>query len=158
MRKSLLVLSIFGLLLLIVAFMAVLFVTISGKPAISYVSQGGQPVEIPTQSELVEFLAGNLTNEHPYQPDGYNCVDFSLKLLRDMNWNGWLVTDLVRLSFSDTDIDHMMLRILTSDTGWVYVEPQTDGLWTPADGEQYWTLGHVDNIDFISLFDREDLK
>ena len=145
-------------LVLVAAFMGTIFFAISGQQTVSYVSSDGNTVPLPSQAELVEFLADNRTNEHTYQPDGYNCVDFSLKLLRDMNWNGWLVTDLVRLSFSDTDLDHMMLRILTSDTGWVYVEPQTDGLWTPVDGEQYWTLGHVDNIDFISLFDREDLK
>lgn len=123
----------------------------TGRNTVIYVNQSGTEVERPSEQELVDFLATDDTNLIPYSEDYFNCVDFSWALIRSMQRHDWPLAVMATLEFYDNPLPHVMVRVLTSDSGWVFVEPQTDGLWTPKVGEYYWVLGIVKQVSVFSL-------
>jgi hypothetical protein len=95
------------------------------------------PIPAPTKSilyhpvtwmELDSFLQvdpTNLRSKNRYDPDYYNCLDFSVDLVENankQNIKGWIVA----VEFDDGGPGHAFVAFETTDLGIVYIEPQLD--------------------------------
>lgn len=89
---------------------------------------------VTTSEQISEFLVIDSTNEIEYG-EGFNCVESAILAARNAHWDG-LPAEVVRLVFTD-ESSHMMLVFPTSDSGWIYVEPQTDSEVSPRVGGMY---------------------
>lgn len=106
------------------------------------------PLVRPTYQGVLEFLRLDETNTKEYG-EGYNCVEFALELVRKAHWHGYSA-ECLRVDFID-GVSHMLVVFPTSDSGFVWVEPQTDHVFTPPKvGDTYWGR-EVSKLEFLRL-------
>jgi hypothetical protein len=85
--------------------------------------------------EIKYFLEKDDTDKDKYE-EGYNCVEFSMELARKMNWAG-ISAVCGRIDLS-TGTSHMACIVKDTDGNWVWVEPQTDHIYSSLSiGDEY---------------------
>lgn len=98
-------------------------------------------------SQVSDFLKVDNTSLQVYR-EGFNCVESALMAARNAVWKG-IPAEVVRLVFTD-GASHMMLVFPTNDSGWVFVEPQTDKIVYPYLGSIYDGI-KVSEVDLLNL-------
>jgi hypothetical protein len=91
--------------------------------------------EIQTYDQIVTFLKEDETEDREYG-EGFNCVEFSLLVARNAEWEG-ISCDVFRISFVGTDVGHAIVGFPTTDREWIFVEPQDDLVINPVPGTYY---------------------
>jgi hypothetical protein len=100
-----------------------------------------------TSSQVSTFLSTDNTSLQEYR-EGFNCVESALMAARNAVWDG-IPAEVVRLVFVD-NTSHMMLVFPTNDSGWIFVEPQTDSIVYPQVGTIYMG-SKVSELDLLNL-------
>jgi len=100
-----------------------------------------------TSSQVSDFLSTDNTSLQEYR-EGFNCVESALMAARNAVWKG-ISAEVVRLEFTN-GLSHMMLVFPTNDSGWVFVEPQTDGIVYPGVGSSYEGMS-ISEIDILNM-------
>jgi hypothetical protein len=92
-----------------------------------------------TLALVISFLSWDTTDLHPYQ-DGivdnngvliqapYNCGDFSANLVKSARQQG-IDAQMVGILFKHA-VGHAIVAFKTTDAGIIYVEPQSDNIYT----------------------------
>lgn len=101
-----------------------------------------------TEQNVSDFLRSDNTSLYAYGPD-FNCVESVLLAARSAQWQG-LSAGVVRLIYVDSNISHLMLVFPTTDSGWVFAEPQTGEIVNPQVGAIY-SGQRVQEIDLLNL-------
>ena len=84
----------------------------------------------PTYNETVDFVSGDHTNNHIYNATTYNCIDFSKDLLHNATLEGIRCLYVVMTLSNGTNITgHNINCFNTTDSGYIFVEPQSDILY-----------------------------
>ena len=120
--------------------------------------------EIPTASELRDWLAADKTNEIPYGSPDFICGDFAVMLSQHAKMKHWDMGVVAVFGyFRDTREPYgHAFNIIFCVEGLYYVEPQTDDMWSyEGYGEieegDYWEIGgewiYVESYNIIVLFD-----
>jgi predicted nuclease with TOPRIM domain len=97
----------------------------------------GWYIRDPTYAEAIAFINSDRTNENEYTDD-YVCYDFTA----DFNTNAFQMgyrCGFVYIEFDDSA--HAIACFNTTDSGLIYIEPQTDEIVDVAVGQMY--LGEV---------------
>jgi len=97
--------------------------------------------------QVQSFLSTDNTSLQVYR-EGFNCVESALMAARNAVWKG-IPAEVVRLVFVD-NTSHMILVFPTNDSGWLFVEPQTDSIVYPQIGTVY-SGSKVSEIDLLNL-------
>lgn len=94
------------------------------------------PPDITNRSltEVSDMLKEDKTNELPYG-EGWNCVDYAWTVMRSLSWQG-INSAIIGLHYED-GTRHALLAIPTTDSGWVAIDPQSDGKVNPTVGGYY---------------------
>jgi flagellar biosynthesis/type III secretory pathway protein FliH len=102
-------------------------------------TESGYYLRDPTYDEAIAFINSDKTDENEYTTD-YVCYDFTA----DFNSNAFQMgyrCGFVYIEFSDSA--HAIACFNTTDSGLIYVEPQTDEVVTIAIGQQYPHINQV---------------
>ncbi len=78
-----------------------------------------------TWMQLNNFLAADHTNWNTYNAVTYNCLNYSMDLVKNAlkkNIKAWIMA----VTFTNQDVGHAFVAFQTSDLGVVYIEPQAD--------------------------------
>jgi len=117
--------------------------------------------EIPTTSELEEWLTTDETDEIWYDYPDFICGDFAVMLSQHAKLEHWDMGVVGVFGYDENydSYDHAFNAIITTE-GLVYVEPQTDEVWWYADHEEisegiWWEfseeVGYVYVEDYIVI-------
>ena len=119
-------------------------------PAITY-----RPVTWIELEKFLEVDPTNINSKNKYNPDYYNCLDFSVKLVENagrQDIKAWVVS----VEFTDGSPGHAFVAFDTTDLGIVFIEPQLDIRTNdPADGQRlclawgdYECMGTIKSIEY----------
>jgi FtsZ-binding cell division protein ZapB len=97
-------------------------------------TQSGWYFTDPTYDEAVAFINSDKTNENDWGPD-YVCYDFTADFNGNAAQAGYRC-GFVYIEFSDSA--HAIACFNTTDSGLIYIEPQTDEIVDVAVGQSYW--------------------
>jgi peptidoglycan hydrolase CwlO-like protein len=98
----------------------------------------GWYIRDPTYAEAIAFINSDITDENEYIPGYYVCYDFTADLSANAFQIGYRC-GFVYIEFSDSA--HAIACFNTTDSGLIYIEPQTDEIVDVAVGQTY--LGEV---------------
>ncbi len=103
------------------------------------ISQGNSYITNIVPYQTVEtFLEKDKTNEHLYNLITYNCFNFSADVISNAT-NEHIRCGLVYILFEGGTSAHAIVAFSTTDSGILFVEPQTDGIVKLEVGKHYWT-------------------
>jgi hypothetical protein len=103
-------------------------------------TESGYYLRDPAYDEAIAFINSDKTDENEYHSPDYVCYDFTA----DFNSNAFQMgyrCGFVYIEFSDSA--HAIACFNTTDSGLIYVEPQTDEIVTIAIGQQYPHINQV---------------
>lgn len=89
----------------------------------------------PTYQEMLNFIALDKTDEHPFDEDTYNCYDYTNAVCSNAFNAGYHCGD-VYVDFPDCA--HALVCFNTTDRGLIFIEPQSDDIMTLIVGQHYW--------------------
>jgi hypothetical protein len=95
----------------------------------------GYTLRDPSYQEMLNFIAEDKTDEHPYNVNDYNCYDFTKDVCNNASAQGIRIGD-VYLEFPDSA--HAIVCFNTTDRGLVFVEPQNDKVVSLEIGQHYF--------------------
>lgn len=99
----------------------------------------------PDYNTLINFLQKDHTERRNYDYDFYDCTDFSNTFVKNFNRQGYYSCN-VELEFEDSG--HIIVGVMTTDKGLVFIEPQDDTLvWGLKAGKDYCDLVNWDCED-----------
>ena len=108
-------------------------VVISGYEERAEVAEGQNP-------SLKQFLEDDTTSEGVYDWDYYHCVHFSVALASNMTDAGYNATPTILATSRPGEWSHMLVSVnLGNET--VYIEPQTDEVFSPSRWDFNVSLG-----------------
>jgi len=90
----------------------------------------------PTFGQVMTFLSEDNTDEHKYDVDNYNCVEFSNQLIFNATKAG-LNAYYVSITYGVGEGGHAVVAFNTLDKGYIFVEPQSDTVLHLAVGREY---------------------
>lgn len=118
--------------------------------AIVVISGYEESLETPEGSNksLKQFLEDDLTSKGVYDWDNYHCVHFSVALAENLTDAGYNATPVILATSRPGEWSHMVVSVnLGNET--VYVEPQTDEIFSPFDWHDEIALG--DEVEYVNI-------
>jgi hypothetical protein len=107
----------------------------------------GYNMHNPTYQEMTEFLAGDKSNDIPYNKDSYICTDYTTQLNNNAEKQG-LRCAAVYIIYPETG--HSIIGFDTTDRGMIFIEPQYDKEVNLEAGKSYSRSNgfyNPDNVD-----------
>ena len=98
----------------------------------------GYPIRDPTYQEMLEFLAGDKTDENNYVPNVYECRHFATDVCNNAERSGYRCA-FVSVSFAEEG--HAIVAFNTVDRGLIFIEPQDDSEVKVEVGKTYDPVG-----------------
>ena len=108
---------------------------------VEFMTENGVYLVNPTYDEALAFINSDNTNLNPYMPEYYVCYDFTADFIENALQEGYRC-GFVYIEFSDSA--HAIVCFDTTDSGLIFVEPQTDEIVSVAVGQQYGGYTIVD--------------
>ena len=99
-----------------------------------FMTENGVYLVNPTDDEALAFINSDNTNLNLYMPEYYVCYDFTADFIENALQEGYRC-GFVYIEFSDSA--HAIACFDTTDSGLIFVEPQTDEIVSVAVGQQY---------------------
>ena len=122
-----------------IAFLAI--VVISGYEERAEMAEGRNP-------SLKQFLEDDTTSAGVYDWDYYHCVHFSVALASNMTDAGYNATPIILATSRPGEWSHMVVSVdLGNET--VYIEPQTDEVFSPSRWDFNVSLG--DEVVLVNI-------
>ncbi|MCD6465412.1 hypothetical protein J7L27_03485 [Candidatus Bathyarchaeota archaeon] len=95
----------------------------------------GFNIRDPTYHEALQFIAQDKTDENPYIPGVYICLNFATDVKNNAFKAGYRC-GFVYIEFPESA--HAIICFNTTDHGLIFIEPQDDQIVTVDIGIQYW--------------------
>ena len=95
----------------------------------------GYTIRDPTRKEAEKFVRQDKTDTVDYVPDKFVCRDFAAAFKNNAFKAGYLCL-YVRINFKSGE-SHALVAFNTTDTGLIFIEPQTDDMFYLKVGDHY---------------------
>ena len=118
--------------------------------AIVVVSGYEETAQTPSgqNKSLKHFLEDDLTSRGVYDWDNYHCVHLSVALTENLTAAGYDATPVILGTCRPGEWSHMVVSVNLGDET-VYVEPQTDEIFSPFDWHDEIALG--DEVEYVNI-------
>ena len=98
----------------------------------------------PTWAQLTSFIAQDKTDQHPYDIDSFNCVNYATTVYNNAE-DSHMETAVVTVTLRNDYIGHAVDAFITSDYGLVYVDcTQQDTISRVEVGKTYRAVSPAD--------------
>ena len=100
----------------------------------------GFNIKDPTYQQMLTFIQNDKTDQKDYVVGSYVCHDFTSDVKRNAFNAGYrcFYVSIEMGEFMPTSIGHALVAFNTTDSGIVYIEPQTDRIMHVKVGQPYW--------------------
>ena len=107
--------------------------------------------ELPElHTPLEKFITEDNTDDHIYDLDNYHCVHFSIALTQNLTSSGFSATPVLLETYRPEALSSHMVVSVTLDNGTtIFIDPQTDRMFSPDEWDDEIALG--DTIQIYTL-------
>ena len=102
---------------------------------------------------LESFLKWSSVNDTMYDYNAYNCINFSLDLINELEYYGFEASNVIMHKENGTKItgDRHMIVVVKLDDKIIFVEPQSDTILKYNELEQYYLKNKFTDIIIYDL-------